>query len=104
LCQGWATLTGESDRTAQPDFADCYVFLGPSLPVKAAREILPARFLPPAKCGDIFKLLRLHPKVILIVDGYFEHHAAVWHKDILYAFHLGVQVLGAASMGALSRK
>ena len=39
--------------------------------------------------------------MIGLVDGRYEDVAAVWHKEILYAIGEGVQVFGAASMGAL---
>jgi hypothetical protein len=45
--------------------------------------------------------VRHNPKLIGIIDGYFETVPAVWHKEILYAMERGVHVLGAASMGAL---
>jgi len=45
--------------------------------------------------------LRLNPKIIAIVDGFFENTASVRHKEILYAISKGVKVYGAASMGAL---
>ena len=78
------------------------VFLGPSLSLKEAQKILPdAAFHAPVRCGDIIKALRLHPKTIVIIDGFFEQTAAVWHKEILLALSLGVQVYGASSMGAL---
>ena len=38
---------------------------------------------------------------IAIIDGYFERMAAVWHKEILIALERGIEVWGAASMGAL---
>jgi hypothetical protein len=79
-----------------------FVFLGPSLPVDAARELLPATYLPPVQQGDILRLLRERkPDVIGIVDGFFETVPAVWHKEILFALEEGVRVFGAASMGAL---
>ncbi len=78
------------------------VFLGPSLPLAEAQKLAPqAFFLPPVKCGDILQALRLKPRILAIIDGYFEHTAAVWHKEILYALNQGIQVLGASSMGAL---
>jgi hypothetical protein len=81
---------------------DCYVFLGPSLSLKRAQAILPqARFLPPVRCGDILQLVRLQPKMIVIIDGCFEECASVWHKEIMHALSSGVIVVGAASMGAL---
>ena len=78
-----------------------YVFLGPSLPVEEASRILEATYLPPVQQGDILRLLRRKPRVIGIVDGYFEIVPAVWHKEILFAIESGAQVFGAASMGAL---
>ena len=81
---------------------DIIVFLGPSLPVAQAESILPnAMFLPPVRCGDIFSALRLNPKKIAIIDGFFERTASVWHKEILFAIENGVCVVGGASMGAL---
>lgn len=57
--------------------------------------------LPPVSEGDIFKLTALEPRIIGIVDGYFENIPSVWHKEILYAMSKGIHVYGAASMGAL---
>jgi len=37
----------------------------------------------------------------VIIDGYFNQVPAVWHKEILWALAQGIQVFGAASMGAL---
>lgn len=81
---------------------DIYIFLGPSLSLAEAKAILPeAHYLSPIRCGDILRVLRLQPKIIGIIDGYFESTAAVWHKEILYALENGVRVLGGGSMGAL---
>ncbi len=78
------------------------VFLGPSLPLAAAQKILPnACYHPPVRCGDIIKALRLQPKTLVIIDGFFEQTASVWHKEILLALSFGVKVYGASSMGAL---
>ncbi len=78
------------------------IFLGPSLALEEAQRILPqAHFLPPVQSGDILRVLRLNPKIIGIIDGYFENVSAVWHKEILYALSKGVQVMGCSSMGAL---
>jgi hypothetical protein len=41
------------------------------------------------------------PAIIGIIDGYFERVPSVTHKEILWAIHQGIHVLGAASMGAL---
>lgn len=81
---------------------NAHVFLGPSLPLKTAQEIFPhAYYHPPIQCGDIIRLLRLNPKLIVIIDGLYETTPAVWHKEILLALEHGIEVWGAASMGAL---
>jgi hypothetical protein len=81
--------------------SDVYVFLGPSLPVSEAREDLDAVYLPPAVAGDVYRLWQSRPRAIGIVDGYFEHAPAVWHKEIMSMMEHGVHVFGAAGMGAL---
>lgn len=80
---------------------DTVVFLGPSLPVAEARRILPARYLPPVRCGDVLRVRRMKPRAVAIIDGVFESVGAVWHKEILLALEDGIAVYGAASMGAL---
>jgi|GEM_PF-2841739 hypothetical protein len=81
---------------------DIIVFLGPTMSHQEAKAILPdACYHDPIRCGDIFRALRLNPKTILIIDGYFEETAAVWHKEILFALSQGVNIIGASSMGAL---
>lgn len=77
------------------------VFAGPTL---AAREIaaeLEAVCLPPVSQGDVYRVARLGPRAIGIVDGYFDRVPAVWHKEILWAMAQGIHVYGSASMGAL---
>jgi hypothetical protein len=82
--------------------ADTIIFLGPSLSLEKARQILPdALYLPPIKCGDILDILILKPQKIAIIDGYFDSVAAIWHKEILYALSRHIEVYGASSMGAL---
>jgi hypothetical protein len=75
------------------------VFAGPSLIGCPKRGEI--RFAPPAALGDVAKAVIAGANVIGLIDGVFESVAAVWHKEILYALSQGVQVLGAASMGAL---
>jgi len=79
-----------------------YVFLGPTLPVDAARSVLEAVYLPPVRHGDVWRVAAYgNPSAIGIVDGFFEHVPSVWHKEILWALSQGVPVFGASSMGAL---
>lgn len=78
------------------------IFCGPSLPETEARALLPsALIVGPAACGDVFKAVKRGARLIGIIDGYFEHHLSVWHKEVLWAMSEGVRVYGAASMGAL---
>ena len=77
------------------------IFLGPTLPVADAQEVLDAEYRPPVAQGDVLRAVAEKPKAIGIIDGYFENTPAVWHKEILYALTNGVRVFGSASMGAL---
>ncbi len=77
------------------------VFIGPTLPAaEVARRLPGATIAPPVAVGDVLRLSRRVTR-IAIVDGYFERMAAVWHKELLLALERGVEVWGAASMGAL---
>jgi hypothetical protein len=78
-----------------------YVFLGPTLAEKEARAELDAVYLPPASAGDVYRLWRERPRVIGIVDGYFDRVPAVWHKEIMWMMERGVHVFGGAGLGAL---
>lgn len=78
------------------------IFLGPTLSIAEAKHIFPqGDYRPPAGCGDILKSLLDRPEKIILIDGYFHHQPAVWHKEILFALEKGTQVYGASSMGAL---
>ena len=78
-----------------------YVFVGPTLSAREARQWLDAIYLPPASQGDIASLLRRQPRIIGVIDGYFESVPSIWHKEILLALSQGVRVVGGASLGAL---
>jgi hypothetical protein len=80
---------------------DVVVFLGPTLPVATARKLLRARYLPPARQGDVFRVLPSRPGVIVLIDGVFEAVPSVWHHELRAALASGVHVIGASSMGAL---
>ncbi|MBQ4836757.1 TfuA-like protein [Pseudoalteromonas luteoviolacea] len=78
------------------------VFAGPTISESEVISVLPdASVLPPAKQGDILKAKALKPDIILLIDGTFEQHPAVWHKEILDAIDNKVVVIGCSSMGAL---
>jgi hypothetical protein len=72
------------------------------MPLKEAQSTLDVHYLPPARQGDLLSAVHNHrPKVIGLVDGEFSQALSVWHKEILFALEEGIQVYGAASMGAL---
>jgi hypothetical protein len=79
------------------------VYVGPTLPAAEVARLLPsATVMPPAAVGDVLRATRRRGVArIAIIDGYFERMAAVWHKEILVALGKGIEVWGAASMGAL---
>ncbi|MCZ9313309.1 MAG: TfuA-related McrA-glycine thioamidation protein [Methanocorpusculum sp.] len=78
------------------------VFIGPSLPLDEAKQILPdAEYLPPAKRGDLTDAVRAGAKTIVLIDGVFFQDRAVGHREILAALRAGVSVYGSSSMGAL---
>ncbi|WP_374651324.1 TfuA-like protein [Dongia sp.] len=77
------------------------LFIGPSLHGSAAALPPEIALRPPAAKGDILAAALDGADIIGLVDGTFDHGAAVWHKEILFALDRGVAVLGAASMGAL---
>jgi hypothetical protein len=76
------------------------IFAGPSIATLTHRP-LGIEFRPPAVFGDIEAAVRGGASVIGLIDGRFQQVGSVWHKEILLALSQGVQVLGAASMGAL---
>ena len=78
------------------------VFTGPTLRSDEVQaELAGAEVSGPAAFGDVYHAAKTRPRAILIIDGYFEHVPAVWHKEILWAMSEGIHVFGASSMGAL---
>lgn len=78
------------------------IFAGPSLAPRDVPGAQDVTWLPPAKHGDVYRAVSLlKARAIGIVDGYFQWVPSVWHKEILWALHVGIPVFGAASMGAL---
>lgn len=78
------------------------VFIGPSLPLEEAKLILPqAKYLPPAKRGDLTAAVVAGAETIVVIDGVFFQDRAVGHREILSALRAGVRVYGSSSMGAL---
>ncbi len=81
--------------------ADSIVFLGPSLPVKEAKRLLPASYRSPARQGDVFRAVAERPKAIVLIDGVFDTAPSVWHHELRAALASGIALYGASSMGAL---
>ncbi|HHU0101955.1 TPA: TfuA-like protein [Legionella pneumophila] len=78
------------------------VFLETSLTHQEAALLLPyATYLPSIKKGDVLKAIKEGYNRIVIIDGNFSWVPSVWHKEILTALDYGIEVWGAASMGAL---
>jgi hypothetical protein len=75
------------------------VFAGPSLAGVAVPDTI-HRFGPVA-LGGVFRAVEAGYRRIGIIDGVFGNVPSVWHKEILFALSKGVEVMGAASMGAL---
>ncbi len=80
---------------------DVIIFLGPSLPVDKAKQILDAEYRPPVRRVDLLEVIQRHPQVVGIIDGVFFEDAAVGHREILAVMKSGIMVVGASSMGAL---
>lgn len=76
------------------------VFAGPSLST-IDRQGERFSWRGPAAAGDLIALLDDPPQQLCLIDGYFDHCAAPWHKEILLLMATGTRVLGAASMGAM---
>lgn len=77
------------------------VFLGPSLPQIQAREILDASYYPPARRGDVYRIMTSGIDTIVLIDGVFHNAPSVWQRELLDAIEEGFSVFGASSMGAL---
>jgi hypothetical protein len=82
------------------------LFVGPSVPAAELGAIFAPidaelRLLPPARQGDLLRLLTDRPAIVGLIDGYFFHVPAVLHREILLLLERGTRVLGAASLGAL---
>lgn len=75
------------------------MFAGPTLYREKIGEGI--RRFGPASMGSVFRAVESGYRRVGIVDGYFGNVPSVWHKEILFAIAAGVEVIGAASMGAL---
>ena len=76
------------------------VFAGPSLP-PSVRPFGPFDWHPPARAGDLLRLIERPPERLCLIDGLFDSCPSPWHKELLTLMARGTLVFGAASMGAL---
>lgn len=78
------------------------VYVGPTIPASRVLELLPqAELRPPVAAADLaLESLQAGDRVALI-DGVFLQQRAVRHKELAVLLQRGVQLFGAASMGAL---
>ena len=88
-------------RRVLPRPSEAYVFAGPSLAASEIEGRFGVTALPPARQGDVLRVAQARPRILGIVDGFFDGTPAPWHKEILWAMQQGIHVFGAGSMGAL---
>jgi hypothetical protein len=83
------------------EFAMKVIFGGPTLHGADLPAETAFHLRPPARQGDVYRVVQEGANVVGLIDGVYEQVPAVWHKEILFALSLGVRIYGAASMGAL---
>ncbi|TLS44938.1 hypothetical protein FE633_17495 [Streptomyces montanus] len=79
-----------------------HIYVGPTLP--SCEPLLSApgvRVHPPIQHGDLFDAAVRDGDTAVIIDGVYHQAPALRHKEVLAAMGRGVQVIGAASIGAL---
>ncbi|MEU7859759.1 TfuA-like protein [Nonomuraea sp. NPDC049141] len=78
------------------------VYAGPTISHDEVLAVLPeARTRPPVARGDLLREEWGRDDTAVIIDGYYRERLSVGHKEILWLLNEGVNVIGAASMGAL---
>ncbi|MEV0349118.1 TfuA-like protein [Nonomuraea sp. NPDC050680] len=78
------------------------VYAGPTISHDEVRAVLPeAQARPPVARGDLLRQEWSRDDTAVIIDGYYRERLSVGHKEILWLLNEGVNVIGAASMGAL---
>ncbi|MFC4533345.1 TfuA-like protein [Sphaerisporangium dianthi] len=78
------------------------VYAGPTVSPEEVRGVVPeARVRPPVARGDLLAEDWRPGDTAVIIDGYYRDRLSVGHKEILWLLGGGVEVIGAASMGAL---
>ncbi|MGI5286223.1 TfuA-like protein [Nonomuraea polychroma] len=78
------------------------VYAGPTIAHDEILATVPeAQVRPPVARGDLLRVEWSRDDTAVIIDGYYRERLSVGHKEILWLLNEGVNVIGAASMGAL---
>jgi hypothetical protein len=78
------------------------VYTGPTISPDVVHAALPeAQVLSPLARGDVLSCQWNVGDTAVVIDGYFRERRSIGHKEILLLLSEGVDVIGAASMGAL---
>lgn len=79
-----------------------FVSVGPTIQDHDVRGIVPNACVIPPVCGGSLDDIAWKPgDRLVVIDGYFYSRPSVRHEELLHVMSQGVQVYGAASMGAL---
>lgn len=78
------------------------IFLGPTLSLEKAKEILDADYRLPAKKGDLLRLIPSPVKLVGLIDGYFLQDYPPTPIEVYNLLRKkNVKVFGSSSLGAL---
>lgn len=78
------------------------IFLGPTLSIEKAKEILDADYRLPAKKGDLLRLIPSSVKFVGLIDGYFLQDYPPTPIEVYNLLRKkNVKVFGSSSLGAL---
>ncbi|MGN6708032.1 MAG: TfuA-like protein [Candidatus Nitrosocosmicus sp.] len=78
------------------------IFLGPTLSIEKAQEILDADYRLPAKKGDLLRLIPSPVKFVGLIDGYFLQDYPPTPIEVYNLLRKkNVKVFGSSSLGAL---
>jgi hypothetical protein len=75
------------------------LFVGPSVDFRLMPSSI--HVFGPAQLGSIYRAVESGYKTIGLIDSFFGNVPTPWHKELLFAMWYGVEVYGAASMGAI---
>ena len=102
-CATFTDLASHPDHDAilLPPMEDSVAFLGGSLPTSEVPFDDRLVITPPAEQGDLLAAILAGFKTLLIIDGYFYTRFPCTTFEVMTALEQGLNVFGAASIGAL---